>query len=102
ILAAEVDFKARLKPSDQLELFFSRPDEKGNATAESELLYVRAVFDGKKRNLYRYQMADGKVDYFTREGRSARQFLLRKPLPNGRFRSGFGMRRHPILKYSRM
>jgi len=102
ILAAEVDFKARLKASDQLELFFSRPDEKGNATPESELLYVRAVFDGRERKLYRFQTADGKVDYFTPEGRSARQFLLRNPLPNGRFRSGFGLRRHPILKYSRM
>lgn len=102
LLAAEVDFKARLKPADQLELFFSRPDEKGNATEESELLYVRAVFGGRERSLYRFQMEDGKVDYFTPEGRSARQFLLRNPIPNGKFRSGFGMRRHPILKYSRM
>jgi murein DD-endopeptidase MepM/ murein hydrolase activator NlpD len=47
-------------------------------------------------------MGDGKVDYFTPEGRSARQFLLRNPMPNGRFASGFGMRRHPVLKYSRM
>jgi murein DD-endopeptidase MepM/ murein hydrolase activator NlpD len=42
------------------------------------------------------------VDYYDEEGRSARQFLLRKPVPNGRFRSPFGMRRHPILGYSRM
>src|SRR5690606_39280875 len=97
-LAAEVDFRARLKPNDQLELFFSQPDEKGNATPESELLYVRAQFDGKERTLYRFQMADGKADYFTPEGRSARQFLLRNPRPNGRFRSGVGIRRHPLLK----
>jgi murein DD-endopeptidase MepM/ murein hydrolase activator NlpD len=102
ILAADVDFKARLNPSDQLELFFSQPDENGNATEESELLYVRAIFNGRERTLYRFQMGDGKVDYFTPEGRSARQFLLRNPMPNGRFASGFGMRRHPVLKYSRM
>ena len=30
------------------------------------------------------------------------QFLIRNPLPNGIFRSGFGMRRHPILGYMRM
>lgn len=102
LLAAEVDFQSRLNPSDRLELFFSQPDEDGRATPDSELLYVKADFGNTERILYRFQMADGKVDYFTPEGRSARQFLLRNPVPNGRFRSGFGMRRHPILKYRKM
>ncbi len=102
MLAAEVDFQSRLKPSDRLELFFSQPDDDGNATPESELLYVKANFGNAERILYRFQLFDGKVDYFTPEGRSARQFLLRNPVPNGRFRSGFGMRRHPVLKYRKM
>ncbi|MEX0345223.1 MAG: M23 family metallopeptidase [Rhizobiaceae bacterium] len=102
MLAAEVDFQSRLKPSDRLELFFSQPDEDGNATPDSELLFVKANFGSSERVLYRFQMFDGKVDYFTPEGRSAKQFLLRNPVPNGRFRSGFGMRRHPILKYRKM
>lgn len=102
LLAAEVDFQSRISPADRLELFFSRPDENGNATEESELLYVHAVFGTTERTLYRFQLDDGKVDYFTEEGRSARQFLLRNPVPNGRFRSSFGMRRHPILGYMRM
>ncbi len=102
LLAAEVDFQARINPSDRLELFFSQPDDDGNATPESELLFVKANFGNIERVLYRFQMLDGKVDYFTPEGRSARQFLLRNPVPNGRFRSGFGMRRHPILGYRKM
>lgn len=102
MLAAEVDFQSRLNPSDRLELFFSQPDENGHATPDSELLYVKANFGSAERVLYRFQMFDGKVDYFTPEGRSAKQFLLRNPVPNGRFRSGFGMRRHPVLKYRKM
>ena len=47
-------------------------------------------------------MEDGTFDYFDEEGRSAKQFLLRNPLPNGKFRSGFGGRRHPILGYAKM
>ena len=47
-------------------------------------------------------MEDGAFDYFDEDGRSAKQFLLRNPLPNGKFRSGFGGRRHPILGYSKM
>ncbi len=47
-------------------------------------------------------MQDGSTDYFDEDGSSARQFLLRNPLPAGKFRSGFGARRHPVLGYVRM
>ena len=102
LLASEVDYQSRLKPDDALEVFFSHPDGENRATETSELLYVSATFGGNTRNFYRFRMEDGTIDFFDDEGRSARQFLLRNPLPNGRFRSGFGMRRHPILGYSRM
>jgi murein DD-endopeptidase MepM/ murein hydrolase activator NlpD len=102
LLASEVDYQARLKAEDQLDVFFSNPDEENRATEASELLFVKAHFGGNTRNFFRFRMEDGTIDYFDEDGRSARQFLLRNPLPNGRFRSGFGMRRHPILGYSRL
>ena len=102
LLASDVDFQSRLKPSDRIEVFFSQPDSNDEISADSELLYVSATFGGNTRNLYRFQMEDGTFDYFDEEGRSAKQFLLRNPLPNGKFRSGFGGRRHPILGYSKM
>ena len=102
LLASDVDFQSRLKPSDRIEVFFSQPDSNDEISADSELLYVSATFGGNTRNLYRFQMEDGTFDYFDEDGRSAKQFLLRNPLPNGKFRSGFGGRRHPILGYSKM
>lgn len=102
LLSSDVDFQSRLTPSDRIEVFFSQPDGNDKASAGSELLYVSANFGGTTRNFYRFQMEDGAVDYFDAEGRSARQFLLRNPLPNGKFRSGFGGRKHPILGYVRM
>src|SRR5690606_27434143 len=102
LLAADVDFQSRLNPADRLEVFVSQPDEPDHTSNEPELLYVKSVFNGNERTLYRFQMEDGTVDYFDAEGRSARQFLLRNPVPNGKFRSGFGSRRHPILGYYRM
>src|SRR5690606_38329803 len=102
LLASDVDFQARINPNDGIEVLFSQPDENDNATDNSELLYVNAGFGGNTRAFYRFQMEDGGIDYFDDEGRSSRQFLLRNPVPNGKFRSGFGSRRHPILGYSRM
>jgi murein DD-endopeptidase MepM/ murein hydrolase activator NlpD len=102
LLAADVDFQARLTPTDRLEVFFSQPDGDDQMSDDSELLYVSATFAGTTRNFYRFRTADGTLDYFDEDGRSAKQFLLRTPVPTGRFTSGFGMRSHPILGYVRM
>ncbi|CCV11393.1 M23 family metallopeptidase [Mesorhizobium sp. STM 4661] len=102
LLASGVDFQSRLSPSDRIEVLFSQPDGDDQASDESELLYVSATFGGTTRNFYRFQMQDGGTDYFDENGSSAQQFLLRNPLPAGKFRSGFGARRHPILGYVRM
>ena len=102
LLASDVDFQSRLNPSDRIEVFFSQPDEDDRPSEDSELLYASASFGGNLRTFYRFQMEDGMVDYFDKDGRSSRQFLLRNPVPNGKFRSGFGGRRHPILGFVRM
>lgn len=103
LLASSVDLQAQLKPTDTVEAFFSVKDEKGQATEESELLYVNAHFGDTTTRFYRFQdPEEGSIDYFDGEGKSIRQFLLRNPVPNGRMTSGFGMRRHPILGFSRM
>ena len=102
LLASGVDFQSRLNPSDRIDVLFSQPDGDDQASDESELLYVSSTFGGQTRNFYRFQMQDGGTDYFDENGSSAEQFLLRNPLPAGKFRSGFGARRHPILGYVRM
>jgi len=102
MLASDVDFQAQLAPTDQLEAFFSLPADSERAGDESEILYVAANFGGNLRKFYRFHSADGSTDYYDENGRSSKQFLLRNPVPNGVFRSPFGMRRHPILGYSRM
>ena len=103
LLASSVDFQARLRPSDSLAAFFSINKETQKADDQSQLLFLHAHFGDVDVRLYRYQDPDtGSIDYFNEEGRSLKQFLLRKPVPNGIFKSPFGMRRHPILGYMKM
>ncbi len=103
LLASNVDFQAQLRPADLLEAFFSVADQSGRATADSELLYVNARFGDTVTRFYRFEdPEDHSIDYFDENGKSIRQFLLRNPVPNGLFKSGFGMRRHPILGFARM
>lgn len=102
MLASDVDLQARLSPNDKIDAFFSLPEDPEKTDTDSHLLFVSATFGGTTRKFYRYQSPDGSIDYFNEHGKSAKQFLLRNPVPNGVFRSPFGMRRHPILGYSRM
>ncbi len=103
LLANSVDFQAQLRPTDKLEAFFSVADQSGKVTKNSELLFLYAKFGDNETRLYRFQdPADDSVDYYGPDGKSIHQFLLRNPVPSGIFKSGFGMRRHPILGYMRM
>ena len=103
LLASDVDFQSRLSPADRITVLFSQPDEDGDASDDSELLYASATFGGATHTYYRYQMKDGSIDYFDQDGRSARQFLFRNPVPGvSRISRGFGMERHPILGIMRM
>ncbi|MEM0900765.1 MAG: M23 family metallopeptidase [Pseudomonadota bacterium] len=101
MVAADVDFRSRIRLNDGLELFYSVPEE-GADEQESQLLYVSSRFGDTERNFYRFTNSKGETNFFDREGRSARQFMLRNPVPNGRFTSGYGMRIHPIHRYRKM
>jgi len=101
IFSFDVDYNARVQPGDSLELFFAENTDE--AAAPQEVLYAALTTGATSRRFYRFRTPDdGIVDYYDSNGQSAKKFLMRKPLSSGRFRSGFGMRRHPILKYRRM
>ena len=103
IFAFDVDFQARISPGDQLEVFHSLPDPKDPEAADAEVLYASLTLGGVTKRFYRYRTGDdGIVDYYDEEGKSAKKFLMRKPMSVGVIRSGFGWRVHPILGYRRL
>ncbi len=102
IFSYDVDFQSRVSPGDSLEVFHSLAEADGNEDDE-EILYAAITLDGATKRYYRYRSPDdGVVDYFDEEGRSAKKFLIRKPMNGGVLRSNFGYRKHPILGYQRL
>ena len=59
------------------------------------------TIDGQRPQLVRFRTPDDVVDYYDEQGNSAKKFLMRNPVKGGRYTSGFGDRRHPLLKYQR-
>jgi len=102
IFSYDVDFNARVKQGDSMEVFYSLEDE-NDPKSVREILYCSISINGQWKRFYRYRSPDdGTVDYYDETGKSAKKFLMRKPMDGGVFRSGFGGRRHPILGYYRM
>jgi len=94
----DVDFKQKVKAGDSFEMFF----DGGSDDEAGELLYTSMTIDGQQRKFFRFRTPDDVVDYYDEQGNSAKKFLMRNPVKGGRFTSGFGDRRHPLLKYLRM
>ena len=67
------------------------------------MLFAALTVGGESKKFYRFQSPDdGIVDYYDDGGKSAKKFLVRKPVATGIMRSGFGVRHHPILGYTKM
>lgn len=99
IFSYDLDFQQRVRGGDNLEVVFTE-DEDGE---RAEILSASLTINGETRRVFRYQAPeDGLIDYFDDEGKSLKKFLLRKPIADGEMRSGFGMRYHPIMRYSKM
>jgi murein DD-endopeptidase MepM/ murein hydrolase activator NlpD len=98
----DVDFKQKVRPGDTFEAFFDVPDGEEDHDATGEVLYTSMTIDGQTRSFYRFRTPDGLVDYYDQQGNSAKKFLMRNPVKGGRYTSGFGERRHPLLGIMRM
>ncbi len=99
IFSYDLDFQQRVHGGDNLEVIFTEEEE----GERSEILSASLTVNGETRRVYRYQSPeDGLIDYFDDDGKSLKKFLLRKPIAEGELRSGFGMRYHPIMRYSKM
>jgi len=98
----DVDYKQRVRPGDGFELFFDVEDTKDGTEKPGELLYLGMTVGEETMKYYRFRTPDGVVDYYNPSGSNSRKFLMRKPIKSGRFTSGFGYRRHPLLNIRKM
>jgi murein DD-endopeptidase MepM/ murein hydrolase activator NlpD len=103
IYSYDVDFQRKVQPGDSFDVFYAGEDEGTTSAEKNEVLYAALTVGGETKKYYRFQTPDdAAVDYYDETGKSAKKFLVRKPVNNAIMRSGFGGRRHPILGYVKM
>ncbi|MBY0406763.1 MAG: peptidoglycan DD-metalloendopeptidase family protein [Rickettsiales bacterium] len=99
----DVDFQRDIHSGDRIDVLFERLQTKEGTVAENgNVLFAELTLSGKPIRIYRFADKAGNVDFYNEKGESIRKALLRTPINGAKITSGFGMRSHPILGYSKM
>ena len=99
-LSHQVDLQRQIHRGDTFEILYGRPF---SGTSKRYVLHYAALtLRGRRVAFYRFTPPNGKTGYFDAQGRSTRRGLMRTPISGARISSRFGMRRHPVLGYTKM
>ncbi len=94
IYAYDVDFQRKVQPGDSFDVLYAE-DTNGDGT--HEVRFASLSVGGETKNYYHFRTTDdGQYDYYDETGKSAKKFLVRKPVAVGIETSPFGWRVHPI------
>jgi murein DD-endopeptidase MepM/ murein hydrolase activator NlpD len=84
-----------VQPGDSFDVLYA---EDTNADGTHEVRYASLTVGGETKKFYHFRTTDdGQYDYYDDDGKSAKKFLVRKPVPVGVETSPFGWRVHPLL-----
>jgi len=94
-----LDFQREVRARDRFEIIVARRRAETGETELGGLMYAGLVNGRSNVSLMRWGKEGA---FYWQNGESARKGLIRTPVNGARLSSGFGMRFHPILNYSRM
>src|SRR5690348_2423197 len=98
----DIDFIKDLKQGDHFTVVYDDIYRNGKYSGAGNIIAAEFVNNGHRYTAYRFKQTDGEIAYFSEDGRPLRKGLLRTPVAFTRISSTFGMRKHPILGYTRL
>jgi len=102
IFAWDIDFARDMRSGDSFKAIYEERFDDAGRVLGSSILAAQFVNQGRIFQAIRYQFKDGRVDYFSPDGKSLRKAYLKAPVKFSRISSRFTLRRkHPILGYTR-
>ena len=102
IYGFEIDFQRDIRKGDEFKIFYEKfIDERGVVRDTGKVLYASMLVNGREINLYNFRY-DNENGYYDIDGKSIVKSLMKTPINGARLSSSFGMRKHPILGFSKL
>jgi len=102
-LSYDVDFQRDIQAGDAFDVMFEGwYDPKGKLVRSGDMLYAAISLSGRPIAMFRYEDSQSVVEYYNDKGESVKKALLRTPVDGAKITSGFGLRTHPILGFTKM
>ena len=100
IFGFEIDFQRDIRKKDYFKILYEKYfDEDGEFIKSGSILYAHMSVNGREISLYKFG-SDKDYGYFDVNGKSVEKALMKTPINGARL--SFGMRKHPILGFSKM
>ena len=102
IYGFEIDFQRDLRKGDTFEIYYERfEDGKGKVRDTGKIIYASMNVNNRDISLYGYEEKND-IGYYDVSGKSIVKSLMKTPINGARLSSAFGMRKHPILGFTRL
>jgi len=98
----QIDFQRDIWKNDSFQLLYeSFVDDNGKFVETGNIIFAKLNLQGKDFPLYGFKTKEG-YDYFDNFGKSVKKSLMKTPINGARLSSKFGLRKHPILGFTKM
>ena len=102
IFGFEIDFQRDIRKSDYFKILYEKYfDENGEFIKSGSILYAHMTVNRREISLYKFGN-DKEYGYFDLNGKSVEKALMKTPINGARLSSSFGMRKHPILGFTKL
>ena len=101
----DVNFQHDIKAGDRFDVLVERSwTSDGIPADDGRVLWAELTTGGgaERYSIYRFKPRDGEEFFYNEEGESVIKSLLRTPLNMSRISSRFGLRQHPVLRFTRL
>ena len=101
IFAWDIDFYSEVYAGDSFSLIVEKRYVEDRFLDYGTVLAAEFVSNKTAHRAFYYEIEEGKPGYYDNEGHSLRKQLLKTPLKYARVSSSFGLRKHPVLGYTK-